>query len=208
MISDLADTTLLAKNFTFGRKDKPRVIVLHTTENSTAPGVARNVATWFAGKGHAPPPEASAHYIVGPEEILGCVDEQDTAWHAPPANPYGIGIEMVARAAYTAEDWARPEVEEMLERATMLVADICGRWAIPVAFLDEEALRRGDAGITTHAAVSRAFGKSTHWDPGAGFNVEAFLVRVQDQLDARATDPADPPEALPPSPVQTSPAPA
>jgi hypothetical protein len=42
--------------------------------------------------------------------------------------------------------------------------------------------------LTGHVEVSRAFGKSDHWDPGDGFPVESFVdrVRVLQQAQRRA----------------------
>jgi hypothetical protein len=42
--------------------------------------------------------------------------------------------------------------------------------------------------LTGHGEVSRAFGKSDHWDPGDGFPLELFVdrVRVLQQAQRRA----------------------
>lgn len=55
----------------------------------------------------------------------------------------------------------------MLTRAAELTALLCVAYDVPPWFVDVEDLRRGARGVTTHAAVSRAFGQSAHWDPGA-----------------------------------------
>jgi hypothetical protein len=70
---------------------------------------------------------------------------------------------------------------------------LCKRWKLPKVFLDAEALLRGDAGITTHAEVTRACklakerkltssafysGNTTHTDPGKHFPMQAFLELV------------------------------
>jgi len=173
--------TILARHFAKGRAENVRLLVLHTTENPCANRVARSVATWFAG---ASAPEASAHYVVGPDEVVLCVPEEDTAWHAPPANPYSIGIEHTGRAAFTEADWATPEAKAMIDRSVALVADLCVRHGIPAKLVDVVGLARGDAGITTHALVSSAFHKSTHTDPGKHFPIEDYLARVALAVDA------------------------
>jgi hypothetical protein len=49
---------------------------------------------------------------------------------------------------------------------------------MPVA-VDVAGLLRGDRGITTHDAVSKAFKQSTHWDPGPGFPLADFANAVR-----------------------------
>ena len=75
----------------------------------------------------------------------------------------------------------------MLERAAGLTADVCTRHHIPVRWLRAVGLRRHLPGITGHVEVSKAFGRSDHWDPGPDFPVERFLrlVRMRAQ-EARA----------------------
>jgi N-acetyl-anhydromuramyl-L-alanine amidase AmpD len=200
------DATILAKHFTPGRPEPIRLVVIHTTENACALHVARNVALWFAG---ASAPQASAHYVVGPDEVIACVREEDTAWQAPPTNPYAIGVEHAARAAdeivdgkvvakaFTADDWAGDAAQAMIAKSVELVADLCVRHNIPAVFVDKDGLVRGDAGITTHITISHAFGKTDHVDPGPNFPIDDYLARVAaavaDRAGGAATDPAPAP---------------
>jgi hypothetical protein len=63
------------------------------------------------------------------------------------------------------------------------VRGICERWDIPVQQLNASDLLAGKRGITTHAAVSAAWKKSTHVDPGCGGDVrwpwELYLSLVR-----------------------------
>jgi N-acetyl-anhydromuramyl-L-alanine amidase AmpD len=150
------------------------LLVLHSTENDIKAGVADAVARMFAQGDR----EASAHYVVGPDEVIGCVREKDVAWAAPGANHDGIQIEMVGWAKYTASDWAGADQQKMIARAVQLAAGICHRHNIPVRVVDADGLLRGERGITTHANVSKAFKKSAHWDPGPAFPLDDILARV------------------------------
>lgn len=165
-----------ARNFTRAQRTTARVIVLHTTENACAPGVARNVATWFAGPSA---PQASAHFIVGPDATLQGVPLACVAWAAPGANNDGVQIEQTGRAAFTAADWAGEAQQAMLERVAQLLAALCRRFELPAVFLDAEALKRGERGITTHVEVNRAYHRSTHTDCGPAYPMEAMLRRVR-----------------------------
>lgn len=168
-----------AANYTRAGRDKVKWCVLHSTENTPAPGVAHNVAEWFAGQQGAAP-RASAHYIIGDDEAISCVDEADVSWAAPGANRYGVNFELVGRALST--DWTGSS-SPTLKRAAPLVARSCRRWGVPVVFVDAAGLKRGDEGITTHFEVSRAWRKSTHVDPGgvdnANFPILWFVEQVR-----------------------------
>jgi peptidoglycan hydrolase-like protein with peptidoglycan-binding domain len=166
-----------AKHFGKGRGARIDTVVLHTMEAAEKPETAERVAAWFGGPNA---PVASAHYCVDADSIVQCVRESDTAFHAPGVNQRSIGVEHAGFAAQSAEDWADVYSETMLRRSASLVASVCGRYGIPIAYIDEAALKAGASGITTHAAVSRAFKKSTHTDPGPSFPLEHYLAMVRE----------------------------
>lgn len=165
-----------ARHFTAGRRVPVDLVVLHDMEATESTKTAENVAAWFASAGA---PKSSAHYCVDSDSTVQCVLERDVAWHAPGANHNGVGVELAGYARQTAAEWADPFSAAMLERAARLVAGVCRRHAVPVAFVDAAGLLRGESGITTHAEVSKAFKKSSHWDPGPGFPMAGFLERVR-----------------------------
>ena len=177
----IVDDYITARHYTPGRAEDVRLVVVHTTESACAPGVARNVARWFCG---SQAPQASAHYVVGPDEVISCVDEDDTAWHAPGCNPCAIGIEYTARAGWSAEDWQSEAAEAMLRRSADLVADICQRRGIPAVLLTPDELLAGASGIATHATVGRAWHRSDHWDPGPAWPGERWLTMVVEAMGA------------------------
>ncbi len=170
---------LQAKNYTrVARESGPRaisLIVLHSSESPEKPGKAMDVARWFAGD---LAPQASAHYVVDAGQVVQCVREQDVAWAAPGANRQGVHIELVGFARSLAEDWQDTYSQAELLKAAGLVAVLCARYGIPVVALDALDLLQGKSGITTHAAVTTAFKRSDHTDPGVAFPMEAFVARV------------------------------
>ncbi len=200
-----ADVTILAKGFDKGRTEPISLIVIHSAETACADGVARSLANWFATEPAST--QTSSHYICDPTMVVACVDEDDTAWHAAPVNHRSIGIEHAGYARFTTAEWGGDAEQKMLARSAALVADICTRRNLPVAFVDAAGLIRGDSGITTHAAVSEACRmaiaqkldslfaqnaqhpgtpKSDHTDPGPGWPMDAFLAMVQAALPAPA----------------------
>jgi len=165
-----------ARNYTRASGRATDLIVIHTMEAVEKGSTAEAVATWFAGT-HAP--RASAHYCVDNNSIVQCVHEEDVGWHAPGANQNGIGIEHAGFASQTSAQWDDAYSVAMLDLSARLVADICRRRSIPVAFVNEAGLQSGARGITTHAAVTRAFRRSSHTDPGGKFPMDAFLAKVR-----------------------------
>lgn len=170
-----------ARNYTPARRVPVDLVVLHSMEAAESARTAENVAAWTAG---ASAPRASFHYAIDSDSTVQCVREADVAWHAPGANHNGVGIELAGYARQTPADWADAFSTAMLERAARLVAGVCRRHAVPVAFVDAAGLLRGESGVTTHAEVSKAWKKSSHWDPGKGFDMAGFLVAVQSFSDA------------------------
>jgi N-acetyl-anhydromuramyl-L-alanine amidase AmpD len=177
--------------------DRSRVlhVVLHSMQAPEKPGRALQVAQWFARPCSKPDcgvcpgpvtsnpgPRASSHYCGDSDEIVQCVAEPDVAWGAPGANKTGIHIELAGYASQTPAQWDDPYSAAMLGRAVDLVVDICRRWQIPPVLAGPSLLRAGEPGITTHAFVTRAFGLSTHTDPGPHFPLDSFIRRVADRL--------------------------
>ena len=173
------------------------LVVVHTMEIAETGDTAELCARWFQN----PTAKVSAHYCVDNDSIVQCVREQDVAWAAPGANSNGIQLEHAGYARQTGRDWADAYSTAMLALSARLVADICRRHRIPVAWLYAADLKAGRRGITTHAAVSEAFRRSNHWDPGPGFPFERFLARVRAELagsSEQAAGEAPPLKADPP----------
>jgi N-acetyl-anhydromuramyl-L-alanine amidase AmpD len=157
---------LQAKSYKPANRQRVDLVVLHSTENPVKPGIARNIASWFAGDNA---PQASAHYVVGPDDIYQGVLEKDISWAAPGVNDIAVNVEQVGQALST--DWTSAgsgpnDGLAVLRNSAELVRSICDRWKIPMERVDAQGLRAGKRGITTHASVTEAFKRSTHVDPG------------------------------------------
>ncbi|GFH39859.1 peptidoglycan recognition protein family protein [Lactococcus insecticola] len=99
-----------------------RIVIHHNA--TTNKDVAMN--TWLKG-GAA---NTSAHYEIADGEIIGCVGENFTAWHAGnwDMNLRSIGLEH--KNSTMAPSWQVSEAT--MNASAKLIADICKRYAIPI----------------------------------------------------------------------------
>jgi N-acetyl-anhydromuramyl-L-alanine amidase AmpD len=159
------------------------LVVLHTAEVAETLTSAEAVAGFFKNPGNYPdgkPRRVSAHYCVDADSTVQCVLDHDVAFAAPGANANGIQVELSGFARQTAVDWTDAFSKATLARAAKLVARVLKDHKIDCAYVDWTALKRGGArGITTHDDVSRAYGRSSHTDPGKGFPMPAFVEAVR-----------------------------
>jgi N-acetyl-anhydromuramyl-L-alanine amidase AmpD len=166
---------ILSPHFTRAVNRPIDLVVIHTMEMDEKGSTAEDCARWFRN----PEARVSAHYCVDNNSEVQCVLEEDVAWCAPGANHNGIHIEHAGRARQTREDWRDPYSQTMLDRSAIMCADICRRHKIPLTFLLAPDLVAQRRGITTHWQVSRAFGLSSHWDPGLNFPIEDYVADVK-----------------------------
>ena len=154
---------------------KPRLnrVVIHSAVIPCEPGRARQLADWSA-RGTT---GGSWHYATDPKEAIQCAGDDWVCWHAPPNRDRSggtIGIEMadwpkggkVTAAIRKTWRWRTRAHKNMLAHTARLTAELCLAYDIPIVFLSPADLKAGKRGITTHNNVSRAFGQSSHWDPG------------------------------------------
>jgi N-acetyl-anhydromuramyl-L-alanine amidase AmpD len=159
--------------------------VLHTGELPEKPTGAEAVANYFSRprdkNGNVV--TASSHFVHDNDSTVQCVLEKDIAYAAPGANNNGIQIEHAGYARQTAAEWADDYSMRELQISAQLTAKLCVKYAIPPNFVDDIGLLAGARGITTHVAVSKAFKRSTHTDPGPNFPMEHYLELVRQSME-------------------------
>lgn len=169
-----ASTFTPTPHYTPGRSQRPNIVVIHTAEVGKTDTVAETLARAMGASTR----EASAHYFVDRDSVVQSVNEGDTAWHAPGVNERGIGIEHAGYAKQTASEWGDAYNRAMLALSARVSAEIADRWGIPVRRLTVEQVRAGESGFASHNDVSKAFGRSNHWDPGPNFPWAWYLSQV------------------------------
>lgn len=162
-------------NFTPATNRGIDLVVIHTIESAEKGDSAESCARWFQSAAA----KVSAHYCVDNNSIVQCVKQKDVAWCAPGANHNGIHIEHAGRARQSPAEWRDDYSVDMLIRSAEISAEICRRYSIPVQYLGAAGVKRGLRGITTHAAVSLAFKKSNHTDPGRNFPIVPYIQLVK-----------------------------
>jgi N-acetyl-anhydromuramyl-L-alanine amidase AmpD len=167
----------------WSRHIKPRDQVLNIIIHSMETPETDTRAEVCAGNFAAGARKASCHFCVDCDSVVQCVAEDRIAWHAPGRNRRGLGIEHAGRARQTRLQWLDSFSKRMLELSAQLTARLCIKWKLPAVFVGFEGLRLKHPGITTHAEVSKAFGKSSHYDPGAEFPMDYYLDRVKHYMD-------------------------
>jgi N-acetyl-anhydromuramyl-L-alanine amidase AmpD len=156
------------------------LVVIHSAEVGEDLGSAESLMRRCAVTDRV----SSWHYAVDADSVTQSVREEDTAFHAPGANDSGVGIELAGTARQTAAEWDDTFSRATIARAAELAAAICARWSIPIEAVDAAGLLAGARGITTHAAVSKAFKRSTHTDPGPAFPLARFIELARAQAAA------------------------
>jgi len=171
----VADSFVPSPHVTRGGRREIELVVVHTMEIDERADAAEACARWFADRRA----RVSAHYCVDADSVVQCVREEDVAWGAPGANANGIHVELAGRAAQTRREWDDAYSRAVLARSAALVAEICERHRLPAVWLSAAELRSRRRGITGHAAVGEAFGRSDHWDPGPAFPASRFVALVR-----------------------------
>ena len=123
--------------------------------------------------------KTSAHYQIDADSIVQSVDDNDVAYAAPPANDNGLQFELAGYAKQSPAEWDDPYSKAMLALAARLFAAKAQEYNIPMEFVGPADLLAGKRGITTHAAISDAWKKSDHQDPGKNFPLAAFIAAVK-----------------------------
>lgn len=162
-----------------GGKQTPRLVVMHSTVSPCREGIAKATAEYFARGAVV----SSAHYSVDPGAVWQSVGDHTVAYHCG-FNQDSIGVEMCEYPSrVNLARWLDPAHRRMRRRAARLVAELCLAYDIRPVYVGATKLRAGEKGITTHAAMSAAYKRSTHWDPGA-WPRRRFIRQVRRQIAA------------------------
>lgn len=160
-----------------GGSQTPRDIVMHSTVSPCREGQAKATAEFFARGVNV----SSAHYSVDPGAVWQSVHDHIVAYHCG-FNQDSIAVEMCEfPSAVNIARWFDKPHRQMRRRAARLVARLCLAYDIPPYYRGVKARLAGKHGVTTHAVMSQAFKRSTHWDPGV-WPRRLFMRQVRRQI--------------------------
>lgn len=166
-----------ARFFRPHRRAAPIWIVIHATHGAEGVGKAMDGALELA-RLKPTEPKRSAHLLIDTSAIVQCVPYESEAFHAGHnGNMYGIGIEMCGSADQTAAQWLDARSLPMLKMVATIIRKLSDQYLIPLAFREGEDLVSRVPGVTTHAALAKAFPHdTTHYDPGPNFPLTELLA--------------------------------
>jgi hypothetical protein len=194
-----------------GGPQTPTLVVMHATVSPTRAGMARAIARMFRdsdrdSSAHYVVDEAEVIQCVGDHRIAWhCGYNADSLaiemcfmplldslrnWLLPADQRTGDKVGTHARIIPLR--WLQPAPRRMFRRSVNLAGDLCLSYGIRPRYIGVRKVRAWDAagrpaalgGITTHAVMTKAFRRSTHWDPGA-WPRRLFIRRVRRHVEAR-----------------------
>jgi N-acetyl-anhydromuramyl-L-alanine amidase AmpD len=156
-------------------------IVVHCTQSREVNGGAQGNARWFANPWDPKKQQwrvASAHTICDNKELVQCVPYNRIAYHAKGLNVHSLGIELVGDYRQTREQWLDEYGLAMFAIAAPVIARWAKQYGIPLEDeITEGGILLGHGGVTTHAAVTRAYKvPGGHMDPGQNFPMDVLLT--------------------------------
>lgn len=186
-----ADLNLWTNRHNGVRSEPRRTITIHTDE-SAYDYAAKRVRDWgwtakrLAEYNREPGVRGSYHLGVDNDgHVVRQVNDRGGTWSVGNrGNNEGIHICAAGTTAFwTREQWmAKPKLLDKLAEVTAHEAAFHG---IPVRKIDHNQTRAGSWGINGHWDYSKAYGGSTHWDPGGypdtsgGFPWDHFIDLVK-----------------------------
>lgn len=160
-----------------GSNGTPVCLVFHDEEYPLRDTSAEAIARMFA----SPKSGGCAQYVIDADSEQHPVAELELSWNAPP-NTGTIGFERDGYASWSLKEWRAPKAQMTTCRVAARAAEVAARRRIPVTWLeiaDLKRLGRMARGCTSHNNRSKAFGLSTHTDPGPHFPIAEFMALVR-----------------------------
>lgn len=156
-------------------------VYLHLNEGMQGPTAARSLSGYIARI------DAGYHVIVDNVDTVRMTGDDQVVWAEGGDNSHALSICMIGYSANN--DWSSSYSKAMVERAAQQVAAWCKQYDIPLVHVRPGAPGQAptDRGIAEHADDHDPRSEG-HTDPGAGFPVGLFILRVYEILQGPAVD--------------------
>ena len=155
---------------------RKKYIAIHNTSNNATAEAEASYAKRRTD-------DVSSHYYVDNNSIVQSLDTKLKAWHAGSSqgNTYAIAYEITGTNDKS-ENWWMENVDwDLLARQ---IATDMKQWNIKNKHLTIAEMQHGSGtGIVTHDDMRRAWGGTTHTDPGPKFPMTYLISKVNDYLN-------------------------
>lgn len=161
------------------RTSEIRWLVLHTNEGPERAGAARGLGAYLQLPEDRRGNRGGYHEIADSVDLVLGAAENEVVYGAAGGNAHGWHFCIVGQASQGSSQWLDPFSAAALEIAAVRIARMCVKYRIPIRKVAPSQVRLGEFGICGHDDISRAFGLSSHWDPGSGFPWTYFISKVR-----------------------------
>lgn len=176
MIPEYADIPFDGPPAEYGETSyRKRYVIIHNTSNDASDTTEADYAQRRTDG-------TSSHYYVDADSITQSLRTEYGANHVGSAtgNRHGISYEITGANAKPRAWWMSNVAWPLLARQ---IARDCRKWSIRPALMSIEEMRDGKStGIATHDMARRAWGGTTHTDPGPNFPMDYLISLVQIEL--------------------------
>lgn len=151
------------------------LVIIHSAVMACEPGAAEAL-----GRMNQTSTTGSWHYSTDPQDVRQCSFDRFVCW-GDGVNLHRLHIEMADWPAPLPDGprpkrwwanlkrswrWATKAHRLMLRNTARLTAEALLANGLPTRYVSARGQRKGHRGWSTHAASTKAFRMSTHWDPG------------------------------------------
>lgn len=175
----------------------PAFVVIHTTEGSEGPSAAEGLASVLGRPGDRTTSSGSRygssyHAIADTfPHVIRATAWPRVAFAAAGGNTQGLHIVIPGKAGQTRAEWLDAVSRSAIRTVAAFLVDVAGLYGIPLRHLSDAELAAGGRGYVDHAAVSRVWKQSSHWDCGPNF---PWDVLASDISELSAPPPTTQPE--------------
>jgi len=150
---------------------KKRYIAIHNTSNNAT---AEAESSYAKNRTDS----VSSHYYVDNNSIIQSLDTKNRAFHAGSqvGNTYAIAYEITGTNSKSRDWWMKNVAWDLLAKQ---IAKDMAFWDIQNKHLTISEMQRGGiSGIVTHDDMRRAWGGTTHNDPGSNFPMDYLISKI------------------------------
>jgi N-acetylmuramoyl-L-alanine amidase CwlA len=157
-----------------------RYIAIHNTSNDASPAAEASYAK-------RRPDKVSSHFYADAKTVIQSLDTKYDANHAGSREGNGgaISFELVGTNSSSVAHW-----KAVIDEVAPVMAAVMKAHKIANRHLTVAQMRAGSlSGIVTHDDMRRAWGSTSHTDPGKNFPMDYLLRKLAEHLDDKPSTP-------------------